>query len=82
MNHVPSLFVSMVANFCISSLKHLLTCSQEVSHLDDFNEYPQHRHFHGEIQVYRHLVKIAYQKIIFLFLNQNICCGNSKEQSQ
>ena len=28
------------------------------------------------------LVKSAYQKIIFLFLNQNICCGYSKEPSQ
>ena len=24
----------------------------------------------------------VYWKIIFLFLNQNICCGYSKEQSQ
>ena len=24
----------------------------------------------------------VYQKIIFLFLNQNICCGYSKEPSQ
>ena len=28
------------------------------------------------------LDKSAYQKIIFLFLNQNICCGYSKEPSQ
>ena len=28
------------------------------------------------------LVKSVYQKIIFLFLNQNICCGHSKEPSQ
>ena len=27
------------------------------------------------------LVKSAYQKIFFLFLNQNICCGYSKEPS-
>ena len=26
-------------------------------------------------------VKNAYQKIIFLFLNQNICCGYLKEPS-
>ena len=31
---------------------------------------------------YRTLDKRAYQKIIFLFLNQNICCGYSKEPSQ
>ena len=30
----------------------------------------------------RPLVKSAYQKIFFLFLNQNICCGYSKEPSQ
>ena len=29
--------------------------------------------------LYRPLVKSAYQKIIYLFLNQNICCGCSKE---
>ena len=28
------------------------------------------------------LVKSVYQKLIFLFLNQNICCGYSKEPSQ
>ena len=28
------------------------------------------------------LAKIVYQKIIFLFLNQNICCGYSKESSE
>ena len=28
------------------------------------------------------LVKSAYQNIIFLFLNLNICCGYSKEPSQ
>ena len=32
--------------------------------------------------VFRTLVKSAYPKIIFLFLNQNICCGYSKERSQ
>ena len=30
----------------------------------------------------RPLVKSAYQKNYFLFLNQNICCGYSKEPSQ
>ena len=30
----------------------------------------------------RTYVKSAYQKVIFLFLNQNICCGYSKEPSQ
>ena len=30
----------------------------------------------------RPLVKSAYKKIAFLFLNQNICCGYSKEPSQ
>ena len=30
----------------------------------------------------RPLVKSAYQKLTFLFLNQNICCGYSKEPSQ
>ena len=30
----------------------------------------------------RSFVKSAYQKIIFLFLNQNICCGYSQEPSQ
>ena len=34
------------------------------------------------IQHYRTLVKTALQKFIFLFLNQNICCGYSKEPSQ
>ena len=29
----------------------------------------------------RPLVKTAYQKRIFLFLNQNICCGYTKEPS-
>ena len=29
-----------------------------------------------------HLVENAYQKLFFLFLNQNICCGYSKEVSQ
>ena len=28
------------------------------------------------------LSKSAYQNIIFLLLNQNICCGYSKEPSQ
>ena len=28
------------------------------------------------------LVRSAYQKIIFFFLNQNICFGYSNEQSQ
>ena len=32
--------------------------------------------------IIRTLVKSAYQKIIFLFLNQNICYGYSKEPSQ
>ena len=27
-------------------------------------------------------VKSVYQKIFFFFLNQNICCGYSKEPSQ
>ena len=31
---------------------------------------------------YRPPDKSAYWKIIFLFLNQNICCGYSKEPSQ
>ena len=38
------------------------------------------------VQVYRNpadthlpLVKSAYQKLIFLFLNQNICCGYSNK---
>ena len=31
---------------------------------------------------FRPLVKSAYQKIFFLFLNQNLCCGYSKELSQ
>ena len=35
-----------------------------------------------DLEVNRPLVKSAYQKIIFLFLNQNICCGYSKELSQ
>ena len=35
-----------------------------------------------EIRSYRPLVKGAYQKIIFLFLSQNIYCGYSKEHSQ
>ena len=30
----------------------------------------------------RPLVMSGYQKIIFLFLNQNICCGYSTETSQ
>ena len=30
----------------------------------------------------RTLAKSAYQKVIFLFLNQNICCGYSKEVSR
>ena len=32
--------------------------------------------------MFRPLLKSAVQKIIFLFLNQNICCGYSKETSQ
>ena len=32
--------------------------------------------------MFRSLVKSVYQKIIFLFLNQNIFCGYSKEPSQ
>ena len=34
------------------------------------------------VSISRPLVKRVYQKIIFLFLNQNICCGYSKEPSQ
>ena len=34
--------------------------------------------FSHAIGSYRTLVKSAYQKIIFLFLNQNICCGTQK----
>ena len=34
------------------------------------------------IRVYRHLVYNAQQKIIILLLNQNKCCGYSKEPSQ
>ena len=30
---------------------------------------------------YRTFVKSAYQKLIFLVLNQNLCCGHSKEPS-
>ena len=30
----------------------------------------------------RPLVKTAYQSFFILFLNQNICCGYSKESSQ
>ena len=33
-------------------------------------------------QTVRALVKMCNRKIIFLFLNQNICCGYSKEPSQ
>ena len=33
-------------------------------------------------KVFRPPDKRAYWKIIFLFLNQNICCGYSKEPSQ
>ena len=39
-------------------------------------------HVYKNIQHGKPLVKSAYQKIIFLFLNQNICCGYSKEPSQ
>ena len=35
-----------------------------------------------KISIYRTLVKSAYQQLIFLFLNQNICCGYSKGSSQ
>ena len=35
-----------------------------------------------KINYNRPLVKIELQKIFFLFLNQNICCGYSKEPSQ
>ena len=28
------------------------------------------------------LVESVYQEIIYLFLNQNVCCGCSKEPSQ
>ena len=31
-------------------------------------------------QVY--LIRPVYKKLIFLFLNQNICCGYTKELSQ
>ena len=35
------------------------------------------------VALLRTLIKSAYQKqIIFLFLNQNICCGYSKEPYQ
>ena len=37
---------------------------------------------HKKCFILRTLVKRAYPKIIFLFLNQNICCGYSKEPSQ
>ena len=40
---------------------------------------------HGIVKPYivsRTFVKIAYRKFNFLFLNQNICCGHSKEPSQ
>ena len=33
-------------------------------------------------ECFRPLVKSAYQKMFFLFLNQNICGGYSKEPSQ
>ena len=32
--------------------------------------------------VIRQLIKSAYQKLDFLFLNQNMCCGYSKDPSQ
>ena len=32
--------------------------------------------------VIRQLIKSAYQKLDFLFLNQNMCCGYSKDLSQ
>ena len=38
--------------------------------------------FKTDLQVNRPLVKSVYQKIIFLFLNQYICCEYSKEPSQ
>ena len=34
------------------------------------------------LNIFRTLVKSAYQKLIFLFLIKNICCGYSKEPSQ
>ena len=36
----------------------------------------------SKVTLIRSLVKSAYQKIILLFLKQNICCGYSKELSQ
>ena len=40
-------------------------------------------HYNNCIATYRPLVKSAYQiNVFFLFLNQNICCGYSKELSQ
>ena len=38
--------------------------------------------FIENVVIYRPLVKSMYQKIFFLFLNQNICYGYSKEPSQ
>ena len=32
-----------------------------------------------DLEVNRPLVESVYQKIIFLFLNQNTCCGYSNE---
>ena len=36
----------------------------------------------GLSESFRPIVKTAYSKLFFLFLNQNICCGYSKEPSQ
>ena len=46
------------------------------------DEMPQHAAPHLDQQYSKLLVKSEYQKIIFLFLNQSICCGYSKELSQ
>ena len=38
------------------------------------------------LEILKHLsglkLRVCIEKLIFLFLNQNICCGYSKERSQ
>ena len=63
-------------------------CSKEPSHWDGSFEYPQHmfwminkeNNFPIRTLIWR--PGVCNENLIFLFLNQNICCGYSKEPSQ
>ena len=50
--------------------------------LREFFSSTQNQSFVWECSIHRPLVRVCNEKLIFLFLNQNICCRYSKEPSQ